>query len=103
MIVSFNPSTLAVKPGIRVGMGATDFAGASNGSAYVSEFGQGGAVGRIQVVNTSTDALTKTITLKQGVVGLTTAPRATRPSGPAASSRARSGCSTPARTQSCGA
>ncbi len=73
-MVSFNPSTLAVKPGIRVGMGATDFAGASNGSAYVSEFGQGGAVGRIQVVNTSTDALTKTITLKQGVVGLTTAP-----------------------------
>lgn len=73
-MVSFNPSTLAVKPGIRIGLGATDMAGASNGLAYISEFGKGGAVGRIQIVNTSTDALTKTITLKQGVVSVTTAP-----------------------------
>ena len=73
-MVVFNPNTLAVRAGIRIGMGATDMTGASNGTAYISEFGKGGAVGRIVMVNTSTDTRTKTITLKAGVASVTTTP-----------------------------
>ena len=73
-MVSFNPRTRAVKPGIRVGRGVTDMADAGNRFAYISELGQEGAVGRVKIVNTTTDAVAKTIILKAGAGTLTTRP-----------------------------
>lgn len=73
-MVSFNTKTQAVKPGIPVGRGVTDMAAASNGFAYISEFAHNGAVGRVKIVRTRTDAVAKTITLPSGAGTLTTRP-----------------------------
>jgi DNA-binding beta-propeller fold protein YncE len=73
-MVSFNTRTHAVKPGIPVGRGVSDMAAASNGFAYISEFAQSGAVGRVKIVRTLTDAVAKTIVLPSGAGTLTTRP-----------------------------
>jgi DNA-binding beta-propeller fold protein YncE len=73
-MVSFNTRTQAVKPGIRVGRGVTDMAAASNGFAYISELAKNGAVGRVKIVRTRTDAVAKTLALGAGAATLTTRP-----------------------------
>jgi DNA-binding beta-propeller fold protein YncE len=77
-MVAFNTSTQAVTPGIKVGFGVTDIAGASNGLAYFSQFRAQGAKGSLAIVRTSTDKLTKTIQLAFGAGTLTTAPGSRR-------------------------
>jgi DNA-binding beta-propeller fold protein YncE len=73
-MVSFNTKTHAVKPGIPVGRGVTDMAAAGNNLAYISELGQEGAVGRVKIVNTTTNAVARTVILKSGAGTLTTRP-----------------------------
>jgi YVTN family beta-propeller protein len=73
-MVAFNPQTHAVTPGIRVGPGATDIVAAGIGKAYVTLSAQGGAKGRVQVVNTTSNKLMGSVLLSNGAGTATTAP-----------------------------